>query len=460
MEKIDLKILIKDFILTKDINVYKLELIKCIKDDNLSLKCYKKNSIYNHIFSKEITIEYFQSLNSSFKNLNKIDSLIDILLNIINTKSIAIKEVKYNSLVLSIKYKSIQEFILILEKEKSTIEEQNLINNPCLCYKETILYSNDSCGMSDIFEIFTDFDNNKILASPNKETHKIDLYDISNNNKLIKSLKGHNYYITFIKFFHDGIKNRKYLMSIDSNKLVIIWDIKNNYTKKRLTLNYKGAIYSALLLFNLYDEDYIVTSSYNLLEHSKIYSMNKNNFVKNIFDTDNNYTRYIIPWERNNYEGFYVIEFCDGEINITNIFENEIYAKLKTEDKDEKYFNGFLLYKNNAEYLCSGGWNGNIYIWNLKELSLENIIETFGVCGVGYLIHWSDNIIVGTNSNRGLIVVDLSCLKVVSCLEYIHDKGIVCIKKINHDIYGESLFIASNDGIIELWASQSIYNRF
>ena len=458
MEKIDQKILIKDFILNKDIIIYNLKLMKCIKDNNLSIKANKKNSIYNYIFSKEITIEYFQTLNSNFQNLKKIDSIIDLLLDIINSKSIEIKEVNYDSLVLSIKYKSSQEFKLVLEKENNTIDEQKLINNPCLYYKETVLYSNDSCGISDIFEIFTDFDNKKILVSPNKETHKIDLYDIINKNNLIKSLKGHNYYITFIKFFNDGIKGRKYLMSIDNNKLVIIWDIKNNYTKKRLTLHYKGAIYSALLLFNLYDEDYIITSSYNLLEHSKIYSMNKNNFVKNIYNTDNNYTRYIIPWERKNYEGFYIIELCDGEISIINLFENEIYGKLKSEENDEKYFNGFLFYKNKTEYLCSGGWNGNIYIWNLNELNLENNIETCNVCGVGYLIHWSENIIVGTNSNRGLIIVDLTCLKVVSYLENIHDKGIVCIKKLAHDTYGESLFIASNDGIIELWATRSINN--
>lgn len=399
MENIDQKILIKDFILSKDIIIYNLELIKFIKDNNLSIKAYKKNSVYNHIFYKKITFRYFQTLNSSFQNLKTIDSIIDLLLDMINSKSISIKEVNYDSLVLSIKYKSIQEFKLVLEKE-----------------------------------------------------------NISNKNKLIKSLKGHNYYITFIRFFNDGIKNKKYLMSIDNSKLVIIWDIKNNYIKKRLNLYYKGSIYSALLLFNIYDEDYIITSSYNLLEHSKIYSMNKNNFVKNIYNTDHNYTRYIIPWERNNYEGFYLIEFCDGEISITNLFENELYNRLKTEENNEKYFNGFLFYKNKNEYLCSGVWNGNIYIWNLNELILENIVETCSVCGVGYLIQWSDNIVVGTNSNRGLIVVDLTCLKVVSYLENIHDKGIVCIKKLSHDIYGESLFIGSNDGIIELWTTRSIYN--
>ena len=37
-----------------------------------------------------------------------------------------------------------------------------------------------------------------------------------------------------------------------------------------------------------------------------------------------------------------------------------------------------------------------------------------------------------------------------------HDKGIVCIKKIYHNIYGESLLIGFNDGIIKLWVSKEI----
>ena len=110
-----------------------------------------------------------------------------------------------------------------------------------------------------------------------------------------------------------------------------------------------------------------------------------------------------------------MIEFCDHKISIVNIFEDEIFFELKTDDKNEKYNNGFLFYKNNVEYLCCGGWEGNIYIWNMKELILENKIELYDFYGLGYLIPWSDNIIIVTSFiERGIIIVDFKYSKIVS----------------------------------------------
>ena len=456
MEEIEKEIILKDFILHKDNINFTIKLIKCPIENNLIFKAYKNNSIYNNLFIKKITIAYFRNLYFDFQKLNKIESIIEILLDIINNKSIIIKEIKYDSILMILRYKKC-DIKLLLEKVDTTNIEKKFINNPNIFYKEIITNNNDSCGISDIFEIFIDFNNNNILASPNKLTHRIDLYNLDNKNILIKSLKGHNNYITFIKSFNDIIKNRKYLVSIDNIKLIIIWDIKNNYIKKKLLLDYKGIIYSSLLLFNIYDNDYVITSSYNVLEHSKLYTLNKTKFIRNIFSTDNNYTRYMIPWEKENYEGFYIIEFCDSKISIINIFEDEIYLELNTDNKNEKYCNGFLYYKNNEEYLCSGGWSGNIYIWNLKEIVLENVIETCAYNGIGYLIRWSNNIIIGTDFiDRGLIIVDLNIKKIVSLYQNIHNKGIVCIKKFNHYIYGESLIVGSNDGIIKLWLTSSI----
>ena len=87
---------------------------------------------------------------------------------------------------------------------------------------------------------------------------------------------------------------------------------------------------------------------------------------------------------------------------------------------------------------------------------MENIIETCAFNGIGYIIHWKENIIIGTNFiDRGLIIIDIQSLKVVSLYQYIQDKGIVCIKKFNHSIYGESLLVGSNNGSITLWTTYS-----
>ena len=101
--------------------------------------------------------------------------------------------------------------------------------------------------------------------------------------------------------------------------------------------------------------------------------------------------------------------------------------------------------------------SGKIYLFNLKELVLENIIETYAFNGIGYIIPWSENIFIGTHFiDRGLIIFDIKQFKIITFYEHIHDKGIVCIKKINHSIYGESLLIGSNDGTIKLWITHSI----
>ena len=446
---------ISKFILKKDNIAYNFEITQLYDEDFLIIKAFKNNSIYNKIYLKEITVEYFQNLTLYFQKIELIDSIKEILIDIINSKSIMIKEVNCDSIVLILRYKSTY-FEVILNKV-NIISDQNFINNPNIFFKEIITDNNDSCGISEIFEIFNDINGNTILASPNNKTHKIDLFNLDKENKLIRSLKGHNNFVTFIKNFNDSIKNKNYLMSIDNIKLVIIWDITNNFQKKKLILDYKGIIYSALLIFNIFDNDYIITSSYNLLEYTKIFSFDKLKFIRNINFSDKNYTRYIIPWEKENYEGFYIIEFCDGKISIINIFEDEINIELNNDDKSEKYCNGFLYNKNNVEYLCSGGWSGKIYIFNLKELILENIIETFAFNGIGYIIPWSEDIIIGTDFiDRGLIIGDIKQLKIITFYEHIHDKGIVCIKKFIHSIYGESLLVGSNDGLIKLWITRSI----
>ena len=447
--------IIKEFIINKNNIEYGLQIIKFDKEDSLILKAFKKNCIYNNIFVKKINLEFFITLNYDFQKVNNIDSILEILFDIINAKSIIIKELKNDSLILILTYNKIESKI-ILNKEINFFSNKTFIINPNIFYKETITNNNDSCGISDIFEVFNDFNNNIILASPNKNNHRIDLYNLDKQNSLIKSLKGHNNFITFIKSFNDSIKNKKFLMSIDDIKLVIIWDIKNSYLKKKLILDYKGNIYSAFLLFNIYDNDYIITSSYNLLEYTKLFSLENCKLIRNINCTDNNYTRYIIPWEKENYNGLYIIELCDEKISIINIFEDELNIDLSLGDKTENYCNGFLYNKKNIEYLCVGGFNGNIYLFNLKELVLENIIETCAFNGIGYIIHWKENIIIGTNFiDRGLIIIDIQSLKVVSLYQYIQDKGIVCIKKFNHSIYGESLLVGSNNGSITLWTTYS-----
>ena len=71
------------------------------------------------------------------------------------------------------------------------------------------------------------------------------------------------------------------LISGDDNKIVIIWDITNNYNiKYQIDTKYNGSIYSCLLIFpDNIDDNYIITSTYNISldidkSATKIYSLN------------------------------------------------------------------------------------------------------------------------------------------------------------------------------------------
>ena len=148
-----------------------------------------------------------------------------------------------------------------------------------------------------------------------------------NDKTIISSLKGHNTYVLFIKYY---IRNNKeeYLLSCDRNQLVIIWDIQNFYNKKyTIQQKYSDRIYDALLLFNIFNNDYILLSTVCPREYTKLYEFKENNkFIRNIYGTNTHCTYCMIPWFYQN--KYYIIECTDYKISINNLFEDETYANL------------------------------------------------------------------------------------------------------------------------------------
>ena len=143
--------------------------------------------------------------------------------------------------------------------------------------------------------------------------------------------------------------------------MIIIKNIKYNQT------NYTGYIYDALLLFNYY----ILLSSSKAKDYSTLYEFKDNTpFIKNIYGTNNNSTRYMIPWLYKN--KYYIIECCSNKILINNIFENEKYVILSKEPEGYHYC-GYI-YKDN--YLCVSDWDNNlIRIWDLVSKSIYKQIN-------------------------------------------------------------------------------------
>ena len=172
-----------------------------------------------------------------------------------------------------------------------------------LKFEDNIIITNTPSGWNDIFEIFISYkDNKEYLVSPNINNYKLDIYTLFLYKK-INSLSGHNNKIRTIRYFINDKDKNEYLISADDDKIVIIWDINNNFNiKQKINTKYGGNIYSCLLIFPKNSEDdYIITSTFNKSgkdeeSSTKLYSFRNGNQIKCFNNTNNNHIYYLLSW--------------------------------------------------------------------------------------------------------------------------------------------------------------------
>ena len=79
-----------------------------------------------------------------------------------------------------------------------------------------------------------------------------------NDNTIVHFLKKHTGKVTVINYYKK-INYNEYLLSCDLNKLVVIWEIQNNFNiKSSIQEQQTGVILDAHLLLDLYNKDYIL----------------------------------------------------------------------------------------------------------------------------------------------------------------------------------------------------------
>ena len=317
---------------------------------------------------------------------------------------------------------------------------------------------NTYAGYNDMFEVFTSKNDNKeYLVSPNANNFHLDIFDLS-NNKLVNSLEGHNKKIRTVRY------NNNYLISADNDKIVIIWDINNNYIiKHKIKTNYGDSIYSCLLLFNVKDgqnnyNDYIITSTFNYSGNdedsaTKVYSFEDGKFIKNINKTNNIAIYYLLPWNNNN--NYCIIQFANWKILISNLLTNEVYAELINEPETDHY-SGFITYeiypgKNiKGDFLFSSSNNGYINIWNLNEKKIFKVINTNG-CKLANILLWNNQYLIAADVDNKIFKIINMENDSINDMKTEHKSFMRCIKKINHPIYGQSLISSSQDKTLKLW---------
>ena len=275
-------------------------------------------------------------------------------------------------------------------------------------------------------------------------------------NKKILSLQGHNNTITIIRYFINIKNKNEYLISADENKIVIIWDITNNYNiLYNINTNYGYYIYSCLLIFSNNDNNnYIITSTNktsNDIDKSstKIYSLNNGKFIKYINNSNKYNIYYLLSWYNIKDNKYYIIEFANDKIVINNLLENKLYSEL-IQKPESNHFSGFIKNKDNKDYLYSSSSNGYINIWDLYNKNIFKIINTNN-CKLYNIIEWNDKyIMVVDYYNISFKIIDIETFKVIIDINGVHKNYVKSIKKIYHPIYGESLLSSDEDGIIKL----------
>ena len=428
----------------KDIELIKEDIKKIYnKIKNNEKEIIKLNNI---IKEKEIIINKINDKINTNKSILKLNGNKNLIGNRIKDLDISIND-KYNELSDKIIHNEyLNKIDYIFKKEPHNLK-----------YKSTITDNNSSAGWNDMFEIFVSYKDNKdYLISPNIRNYNLDIFELLYNKKIL-SLRGHNNNIRTIRYFINKKIYNEYLISADDNKIVIIWDISDNYnTKYQIDTKYGHNIYSCLLIFpHNINDNYIITSTYNESDNmdnssTKIYSLNNNKFIKYIENTNNKAIYYLLPWYNNKNNKYYIIQLSFKRIIINNLLEDELYSELIKEPEDN-HFSGFIYNKNNNDFLCCSSSNGYINIWDLYNKKIFKVIHIKN-CKLAHIIQWNNKfLLVADYNNKSFKIVDIEEYKLVSDISGQHTDKVVSIKKLYHPIYGESLLSTGRDKNIKLW---------
>ena len=339
--------------------------------------------------------------------------------------------------------KKMKEKLERIEKEKEDKREIFKKNPENLKFNESLTNNHRGYGNLCNFDVYIGLkDNIEYIVYNNKNNYNIEIMRI-NDKVIINSLKGHNIYTYVIRYYKKDNKE-EYILSCDKNRLIIIWDIQNNYNKKYiLQIKDSGDIWDALLLFNNLN-NYIIVPSYNKNEFSKLYEFKENTpFIRNIYGTNENETNFMIPWIYNN--KYYIIECCYKKISINNIFENECYANL-IKDPEGYHCCGYIY---NDNYLCvSDSDNNFIRIWDLVNKNIYKEIKYDANKGCE-IIPWNNKYtIIGCEDC--FVIIDIEEGKMIKKikLDYVYVQG---VKKMKISKLGECLITSDSGEKIRLY---------
>lgn len=313
---------------------------------------------------------------------------------------------------------------------------------------------------NNIIEIYypKNISNELYLIIPNNKSFNIDIIRIL-DNKTIKSLKGHNDYILSVRHFYNSKDKFDYLLSVEACSKVFIWDLTNNYKLKfTIEINYTVEISDSLIIFDNYkNKDYILISTYSNKkeDYSKLFSFeDKGKFITNIPSTNLNMTYYLIKWNNTKENNdVYIIECCYKIIYIYNLYNPNLNFKLKPILHESKNCSGYIIKKDNIDYLWTISYNGYINIFNLySQLYIANIYigYNYGFCNI---VQWNKRYIIISIIDR-IKIIDIYQKKIINNI-ILKGTNEIYLKKIMHPYYNESLLTIESNSSIKLWTKKN-----
>ena len=435
----------------KEAKTEKEEINKKIQDMNNQMLLQSQENINLKILIENINKEVLNLTNENKAINEKLNNLCKIKDEMVNEIAKLKKENKnINQQLIQEKKNSEsikKELMKIKHLENENIQLQNkidiipFIGDPTnLHYKEEITNNIKGWGLLNNFEVYIGLkDNIEYMAYNNKINYNLDIMRI-NDRALINSLKGHKTGTNVIRYY---IKDNKeeYIISCDKNNLVIVWDIQNNYNNQyNIQIKDFGTIWDSLLLFNIFNKNYILISSYNKDEFTKLYEFKENTpFIKNIYGTNENNTAFMIPWmyKRN----YYIIECCYYKIAINNLLNDECYANLSM-NPEGKHCCGYIY---NDNYLCVSDLDNNyIRIWDLVNKEMYKQINYDGIRG-REIIPWNNKYAI-LGCEGGFDIIDLEEGKLLKKIK-LDNTYVEGVKKIRGNKLGECIMISISDNL-------------
>lgn len=298
--------------------------------------------------------------------------------------------------------------------------------------------TNDSFSdytLDNTFTVFNSIDNIIYLVYSNIKKSIIS-YNIIDNKKINEIKNAHSRDITNFRHFLDKDKKRDLIISMSlSNNNLKLWNITNFECLLNLeNINKSGRLFSACL-FSENNVNYIITScAYGNNEPIKIFDIN-NIKIKEINESNDNVyfvdTFYDTILSKN-----YIIAGCNGFIKSFDYNNNQIYKIYN--DNDNNRHCSIIINNKGKIKMFESSFDGHLRIWDFHEGKLLNKIKICDNCWLFGLCLWdSEHLLIGCG-DKSIKIVELKNRAINANLNSFNNK-VLCIKKINHPLYGECL---------------------